>query len=219
MKAFYFAKPNERLAYGDDRPIELGETHFVKGTPSICSHGLHASVRVFDALQYASSSILYSVEVEGDIDTGADKICGSRRTYLKRCDIESVLRDFAKRQALINIEKIKPYCSESDYFTIMQYLGGDNGLHSAAYSVAHSAAHSAAHSLDLAAQSAAHSVVYSTYSAAHSVVHSTHAAVQSAAYSVQSAAHSAAYSTYLAAASLLLTQMVAEYTGWDMPDA
>ncbi len=68
---------------------------------------------------------------------------------------EKDLRDFARGQAAINLEKIAPYCSADEYATICDWvLEGDESARSAAWSAAESAVESAARS---AARSAAES--------------------------------------------------------------
>lgn len=106
----------------------MGETHEVEGTIEACKNGLHASTRLIDALEHAPGSILYLVELSGDVDDGGDKVAASRRKYLAEFDATDLLRRFAKRQALINVEKIEPYCSPEEYRSILQYLNGDDTL-------------------------------------------------------------------------------------------
>src|SRR5574340_1832701 len=98
--AWYFAKPDEKLAYGDGRQIAVGVVHEVDCKPKTCSVGLHGSVNILDALSYAESTILYRVKISGDIDTSSDKICGKRREYLARYDVKDILYKFARKQAL-----------------------------------------------------------------------------------------------------------------------
>ena len=153
MKAWYFAPKNNRLCFGDGRLVRAGVTHTVEGDPKLCSHGLHGSERVIDALSYASTSILYSVELGGEMDKGSDKIAAQSRKYLKRYDLEDILFKFSRKQALINIKKIKPYSSKEEYSTIIKWLNtGDKKLRSAAWSAVRSAARSAAESAAESAQ-------------------------------------------------------------------
>ncbi len=153
MKAWYFAPKNNRLRYGDDRLIRVGITHRVGVEPETCERGLHASLRVIDALQYAETSILYRVELGGKMDHADDKIAAQSRKYLKRMDIEKILFEFSRKAAKRNIEKIKPYTTDDDYSLIIKWLDtGDQSLKGAAWSAARSAARSAAWS---AARSAA----------------------------------------------------------------
>jgi len=169
MKAWYFADNNRKLRYGDNRPIVIGETHTVDCNPILCKQGLHGSVSIMDALSYAPGPVLYLVDINGDIDVGEDKICGSSRTYLMGFDASDMLFEAARMFALVNIENIKPYTNKYDL--IVEYLKtGNSDLRSAAESAARSAAISAAWS---AAESAAWSTAESTaWSAAESAARS-----------------------------------------------
>ncbi len=100
IKAWYFAPENGRLSYGDNREIGEGITHEIEGTPILCKHGLHASKRVLDALQYATSPILWQVELSGGIVKGNDKIVGTSRTYIKMIDTTDILLKFSRLCAL-----------------------------------------------------------------------------------------------------------------------
>jgi len=189
IKAWYFAANDNKLRYGDNREIVLGDTHEVKGEPVLCANGLHASERVIDALLHAPVSILYQVELSGKLDIGKDKLCATKRTYIQRIDATELLQEFARSQALINIEKIKPYTSESEYDVIVEYLEtGDKQLLTAARSAARSAAESAAES---AARSAARSAETAVWSATEAAAWT---AARSAARSAESAAWTAAKS-------------------------
>jgi hypothetical protein len=83
----------------DGRKIRVGATLTVDGTPVLCEHGLHASVRVLDALGYAPTTTrLCRVRVGGAVVTGSDKIAGTRRTVvwaLTERQTDRVLRRFA----------------------------------------------------------------------------------------------------------------------------
>ena len=159
MRAYYFSESNKKLRYGDDRQIRKGRTHKVKGEPVMCEHGLHASKRALDALGYAPGSYLWVVEMAGKIVEGDDKIVATERAYIDGFEASDLLREFARKQALINIEKIYKYCSKKDYDLIVKYLEtGDPNIQDAAESAARSAAWSAAES---AARSAAWSAARS----------------------------------------------------------
>jgi len=199
MQAFYFSADDKKLRYGDNRQIRKGRTHKVKGEPVLCEHGLHASERLIDALSYAPGGHLWLAKLGGSIVQGDDKLCATERTYIDGFNADKLLREFARKQALINIEKIKGYCSKTDYNIITRWLTtGDIKLRSAARSAAESAARSAAESAESAAWSAA-------WSAAGP-------AARSAAWSAAESAESAAWS----AANDMLTKMVKEATGWDI---
>ena len=188
MKAYWFG--NNKLRYSDNREVAIGVTHKVEPPIFLCQRGLHASKKIIDALSYAPYHMLYRVELGGEILEGDDKVVATERTYLAMFNAQIVLREFARKQALINIEKIKPYCSEKDYGLIFEWLkNGDEKQRSAAWSAVWSAAESAAWSAESAAESAAKSAA-------------------------ESAAKSAAWSAAWSAANKMLEEMVTSQTGW-----
>ena len=148
MLAWYFSGPNRTLRYSDRRKIRVGDTHKVKPPIEMCRNGLHASEELINALNYAPSVnnlVLYRVRLSGEIIKGGDKAVASERTYLASVSVDKILREFARRQALINIEKIKPYCSQENYEVMLKWLTtGDEKYKSAAWSAAWFAAKSAA---------------------------------------------------------------------------
>lgn len=160
MLAWYFAPENNRLAYGDGRIIEVGKMHTIKGIPRLCEAGLHGSVNILDALIYAPSTSLYRVNITRKLDIGHDKICGQRREYLAHVDANNILWEFARKQALINISKIKPCCSNPEYAAIINWLvTGHAEYRSAAQSAVESAAWSSAESAARYAKSAANTML------------------------------------------------------------
>ncbi len=188
---YYFSAADRRLRYGDNRTIEAGITHRVDTSMrglGLCRHGLHASQTPFQALKYAPGPVLWQVRLGGEILVGEDKCCASERTYLAGFDATDVLRAFARRQALINIEKIHPYCPPSDYALVMAWL------------------ETADEKLRDSAESAAWSAAWSARSAAESA--------WSAAWSARSAAESAAESAAYRAAGGMLNELLREATGW-----
>ncbi len=77
---------------------------------------------------------------------------------------EKDLRDFARGQAAINLEKIAPYCSVDEYATICDWvLEGDESARSAAWSAAWSAWSAAESAAESAARSAARSAAESAF--------------------------------------------------------
>ena len=123
MKAYYFSNKDKSLRYGDDRKIQLGITHKVSGPVKACGKGLHASLRMIDALKYAPGAYLWLVDIGGEIDKSDDKICGTERSYLSGFDATKTLRIFARKQALINIKEIS-YIPEYDI--ILEWLETGN---------------------------------------------------------------------------------------------
>lgn len=92
---YHFISPSLKLNYGDGRQIVEGETLSVEGPIELCSNGLHASVNVIDALQYAPGHVLCFVGVSGDVQIGKDKICGRNRRVLTIKDVSAELHEFA----------------------------------------------------------------------------------------------------------------------------
>ena len=157
MQAFWFCSEDRKLGYKDDRTVRIGITHKVKGELKLCKNGLHASTRLIDALKYAPGPILYLVDLSGEFLSGEDKLCARERKYLASFNATDLLWRFARKQALISVEKIKPYTDQYDL--IVRWLEtGDESIKSAAESAAESAAWSAAW---LAARSAAWSAAWS----------------------------------------------------------
>ena len=107
-----------------------------------CSSGLHASVKVLDALQYAPGPMLHKVILEGELQSHGDpidKYVGRRRKILASIDATNLLRDFARWCALSVIDK----WAAPD--VVRKYLKtGDKKLRDAASAAAWSAASSAA---------------------------------------------------------------------------
>lgn len=207
MKAWYFAREDRRLQYGDNRRIVIGETHIVDCKPTLCKQGLHGSISIRDALSYAPGTMLYLVDLSGEMDIGEDKIAAQVRKYLAGFDATDLLRCFARRQALINIDKIKPYTDKYDL--IVEYLQtGDKSIQSAAESAAWYAAAAA-----WPAAAAARSAADAARSAAATAKSAADAA-RFAAWYTADATWSAADATWYAARSKqnkMLIEMVYEY--------
>jgi hypothetical protein len=200
--AWHFS--GEKLRDGRDIPspgVKL--TH--DGPMVMCESGLHASLRVLDALNYAPGNIVHRVRCCGEFVRGDDKIVSRERTIIWSLDCEKILRAFARRCAL----DVVHIWDAPEVVTRYLKTGGEN-ISSAAYSAADSAvnfaaraaANSAAYSaVNFAARAAANSAAYSAAdSAAYSAANfAARAAANSAAYSAvnfaaRAAANSAAYS-------------------------
>lgn len=97
IKAWHFINKRRRLGYGDGRVVRVGRTYKIKGDPVLCHWGLHGSVRIVDALEYASGPILCRVEIGGKIIKGDDKLVGTKRTVLSMVDITEELRALGGR--------------------------------------------------------------------------------------------------------------------------
>jgi hypothetical protein len=84
----------------------VGKTIKVRGKLSLCNHGLHASKRVLDALEYAPGAVVCRVQLSGKIIEGDDKACASERTVVAVADIGDILHEFAcwcAEQSLNNV--------------------------------------------------------------------------------------------------------------------
>lgn len=136
MKAWHFVGDTLR----DGRPIPAdGETLVHDGPLEMCASGMHASVRIIDALQYAPGDTVCRVECGGTIVQGDDKLVCTERTILWRVDAEAMLRDFARRCALdvINLWDAPD--------VVVEYLRtGDESQRAAAKAAAWAAASAAA---------------------------------------------------------------------------
>jgi len=205
MRAFYFAPEDNRLRYGDGREIVVGETHAVDATPVCCGIGLHASRRVIDALRYAPSPNLYIVELGGEIDESDDKVSAQTRRYIANIDTTAILREFAKRQALINIGLIKPYTD--DYEIIVAFLKGDESKREVAEEAAWGAWRVAWAAWEAAAARAAWEAAWAAGAAAR--------AAALAAWAAEEAAEEAAWAAGAtgAAANDMLTGMIEQAIG------
>jgi hypothetical protein len=85
----------------DGRPIPADSVVLKHEGPIVlCESGLHASVRILDALGYAPGTTVCRVELTGTIFEDGDKLAASERTILWRLDATDVLRAFARRCAL-----------------------------------------------------------------------------------------------------------------------
>lgn len=82
---WHFCGSDKRLAFDDNRLIRVGHTLKVKGTPSICRYGLHASPTIQDAIDYLDC-ILCLVWVRGEMDSMDSKFCGKERHCLAMLD-------------------------------------------------------------------------------------------------------------------------------------
>ena len=98
--AWYFARDDRKLRFEDGRKIVVGKSHLYRGEPELCKRGLHASVRILNALKYAPGPILYRVKLGGTVHVGSNKIAATKRTYLAEIDATEMLRGFARKCAL-----------------------------------------------------------------------------------------------------------------------
>lgn len=137
IKAWHFVDNTLR----DGRPIPA-DGEWLKHTGKIkpCESGLHASVRLIDALGYAPGNTICRVIVRGGIKHhDNDKIVGRERLILWRYDAEATLRLFA-RNAALSVAHLWDMPA-----TVRQYLEtGDKSIRDAARDAAWFAACAAA---------------------------------------------------------------------------
>jgi MoxR-like ATPase len=85
----------------DGRPIPpAGEWLVHDGPIKICHTGLHASVRLIDALSFAPGHTLHRVTLRGVKGSESDKLGARERRIEWTLNAEPVLRAFARRCAL-----------------------------------------------------------------------------------------------------------------------
>lgn len=168
----------------DGRPIPADGVklkHKGKLKPRVS--GLHASIRLIDALQYAPGSTLCRVECGGKIEHDDDKLVCSERTIIWRVDATNFLRLFARQCAL----DVLPLWNAPD--VVRQYLEtGDEGLCAAARAAVWNAARAAAgvavrHAVWNAAWDAVRAVAWEAAGAA--ALNATNAAAWNAARATQ----------------------------------
>lgn len=212
MKAFYFATHERKLRRDDNRPIVVGETHTVDVEPIPCVRGLHASKQLLDALWYAPGSILYLVELGGQIVETSDKVCASSRTYLAEFDANQLLVKFACQCALEVVEQIRPYTK--DYDLIVEFLKSSTDLSAA--DVARATARATARASNDAAYAAARAASYAVYATAGvvDVARAAARAARAAARAARAASAADAARVTRVKQNDLLTRMVKEATGW-----
>ena len=96
--AWHFLKKDRCLQYGDYRKVVLGEKISVdpeKLKP--CKYGLHASIKILDALSFVSwsDSIACRVKLSGKIINSDNKLVASERTVISWCESDIILQKFA----------------------------------------------------------------------------------------------------------------------------
>lgn len=94
IKAWHFLGEDYRLR-GGGKKVKAGDLITVKCRPVLCSHGLHGSKRIIDALKYAPGPILCRVVIGGEVIEGDDKLVGTERYVEWTLDATWVLHEFA----------------------------------------------------------------------------------------------------------------------------
>ena len=153
VKAWHFATANRRLRYGDDRLIRRNVRMWArpKGRAlNLCHHGMHGSVNIIDALEYAPGPVLSWCEFGGEILSGSDKLCAEWRRPLWIIDATPILQEWARWCAL----QVAHLWDMPDI--VREYLDtGDESKRDAAGAAARCAAWDAAWDADRAAARAA----------------------------------------------------------------
>ena len=175
------------LGYADNRIITVGETITVEGTPVLCQHGLHASARIIDALEYCpvGGVALCRVELGGEVLHDTDKSVAQTRTIIAMLPVEktnAILREFARWCAL----SVVHLWDAPD--VVRQYLEtGDESMSEAARAAeASDAAARAAEASDAAARAAARAA-----EAADAPAWAAWAAAEASAWAARDAARAA----------------------------
>ena len=135
FRCWHFARNDMKLGYGDNRDIMPGEVLSVDCKPVLCRSGLHGSIDIMDALNYAQGHIICLVDIWGEVQQEDDKLCGTHREVIQMWDGEDILRYFAWWCALQ---------SRSSWCVAMTVYAGMDAAESAVY-----AARYAARSADL----------------------------------------------------------------------
>lgn len=147
-----------KLPHGDDRPIVAGEKLSVKGKLVICKNALHGSFDPFYALKYAPGKLLHKCLFDGSRIEDYDKIGSRYRTVLATRDATTMLRQFAREQALGVIhlwnapEIVREYLATGDE---SKRAAANAAARAAAWDAAWDAANAAANAANAAANAAA----------------------------------------------------------------
>ena len=125
---------HDRLMAHTGIPVVSGETYRVEGPLVMYEHGLHASERPIDALQYAPGPVVCRVAMGGEIVTGDDKCVATERQVIWMADATEVLCAFARQCAL----DVAHLWDMPD--VVRQYLDtGDEALRAAAWAASSAA--------------------------------------------------------------------------------
>lgn len=90
--AWYIAEEDLMLPNGDNRKIVVGKTLSVDGPVKLCVNGLHASVRLYDALGHRDSGWICRVRLSGKTLFGLGKLCAENRETLWMVHTKDALR-------------------------------------------------------------------------------------------------------------------------------
>lgn len=124
----------------DGRPVPADGVWLEHDGPIVmCESGLHASVDVWNALDYAPGGTLCLVWMDGDIEHQSDKLVARRRQIVARVDLTDALLRFAREEAARVLHLWDAPQVVRDYLST-----GDETIRAAARDAARAAARDAA---------------------------------------------------------------------------
>ena len=94
LLVWHFLRQNWETNSGSIK-TKVGDTYHVEPPIKICSHGMHGSRKVLDALGYLAGPILTLCEVWGEFAEQSDKIVAEYRRPLWGKDISTELNEWA----------------------------------------------------------------------------------------------------------------------------
>jgi len=206
MKAWHWV--GKTLRDGSPVPKD-GKKLVFKGKPILCKQGFHASLRPWDALNYAPAGVLCLVECGGTVLHQEDKLVCTERTILARMNGEPLLREFARMQALSVIHLWGPPEVVCDYLM----TGDESLMRAAARAAAMAAARDAAWAAAGAAARAAAGAAARAAAGAAARAAAMDAAGAAARAAAGAAARAAAMDAAWAAAGKQFDQMVYDSFG------
>jgi len=126
---WHFLPATGCLAHTGEK-VHEGKTYTVRGPLKMCSHGLHFSRGVLDALTFAPGSICCRIEASGDIVCETAKCVCSKRTVLWMLPLEvseRVLHEFVCRQAeaALKVANVTDPSAWNAIHTKRKWLQGD----------------------------------------------------------------------------------------------
>lgn len=154
IRAWHFIA-GDKLRDGTTAPKD-GKWLKFDGKPVMCHKGLHASIDAFDALRYAPGETLCLVDCAGTVIHGDDKLVCTERRIIVRMDATSLLRYFARQQALsvLHLYPVDPkQC-------MLDFLMGDDAARASAQAAARDVTRLATRTPRSAAESAARSAAW-----------------------------------------------------------
>lgn len=121
VKAWHFVNGEGRTLCYDahDMLVKAGYIYSMDPednlAPSLCYRGMHGSRKIFQAFDYAQSTILSRVTIWGDIEEGCDKLCGRHRQVHQVLDIKRPLIKVMKE--IIDLNRRRKWGLDPSYLT------------------------------------------------------------------------------------------------------